>query len=120
VSNTQPQNVQNEQNQNEDGGNLLSELSSITNSFQTIFSSFTSEFTNAIARLENVSIEIKVQPLNVTVDLNGGGVLDKLKSYVGDEMIDAIAKEIKTYKVGANNKLSKGQSTLANGGGGGS
>ena len=36
------------------------------------------------------------------------------------EMIDAIAKEIKTYKVGANNKLSKGQSTLANGGGGGS
>lgn len=100
-------------------GGSNTDFAAISSSFQTIFTSFTNDFTNAIARLENVSIEIKIQPINVTVDLNGGGVLDKLKTYVGDELLETVAKEIKNYKVGTNNKLVRSQSTLSNGGGGG-
>ena len=112
TSKTSPMNGPQAQQANENGN-----LGNVTDAFQNIFSTFNSDFQNAISRLENVNIEIKISPINVTVDLNGGAVLSSLKRYVSEELMNEVQKQIAQYQIGNNGKLSKSSSTLPSGGG---
>ena len=93
-----------------DSGTL--DFDGASQNFNSIFTSFTSELSDVIQRLENVQISINIAPVNVVVQLNGGGVLSSLKQYVQEELWSAVQSEIASHKLGNNGSLQKGTSTL--------
>ena len=78
----------------------------------SIFDQFTSDFSDVVSRLENVSMTVQVQPVEVNINLNGGGILQAVKENVSSQILEEVKKEIQTFKVGDGGRLVKGTSTL--------
>jgi hypothetical protein len=78
----------------------------------SIFDQFTSNFSDVVSRLENVSMTVQVQPVEVNINLNGGGILQAVKENVSSQILEEVKREIQTFKVGDGGRLVKGTSTL--------
>jgi hypothetical protein len=81
-------------------------------SLTSIFDQFTSDFSDVVSRLENVAMTVQVQPVEVNINLNGGGILQAVKENVSSQILEEVKKEIQTFKVGDGGRLVKGTSTL--------
>ena len=99
----------------QDNAGVGGDVNELTQSLSSVFSTFNSDFSTIVQRLENVSIQIQIAPVQVNIDLNGGGILQSIRQYVSEELWDGIQKEISQYTMGPNGKLQKSTSTLPSG-----
>ena len=106
---------QNSNARSQDNAGIGGETKDLTQSLSSVFATFNSDFSNIVQRLENVSIQIQIAPVQVNIDLNGGSILQSIRQYVSEELWNGIQKEISQYTMGPNGKLQKSTSTLPSG-----
>lgn len=82
-----------------------------------VFETFNNRLSSSIDRLEALQIHITIPPVELNINFNGGGILQSIRRYVGEEMLIAVKKTISTFRVGPNGTLvpgNGGQLPLAN------
>ena len=78
----------------------------------SVFDQFTTNFSDIVTRLENVSMVVQIQPVEVNINLNGGGILQAVKENVSQQIMDEVKNEIQKFRVSEGGKIVKGTSTL--------
>lgn len=79
-----------------------------------VFTSFTNSFNESIKNLQNTKLQIKLDSVNVNVNLNGTSMLTQLTEETRKQIMSQVIQKIQNeYSVGPNGKLTQNTSNLA-------
>jgi TP901 family phage tail tape measure protein len=78
-----------------------------------VFTSFTNSFNESIKNLQNTKLQIKLDSVNVNVNLNGTSMLTQISEQTRKEIVGQVIDKLKNeYGVGNNGKLTQNTSNL--------
>ena len=90
----------------------VSNTAGISSEVMAAFNSAVSNFALAVNKLESIKLNVKIDPTNVNVNINGG-LLANLSNEIRNSVLDAVAKEIPQYKMDNNGTLRKNTGMMA-------
>jgi hypothetical protein len=83
-----------------------------------IFNTFVSGFNESIKNLQNTKLQVKLDSVNVNVNLNGTSMLTQITEETRNSIVTQVCEKLKSqYGVGSNGKLQENSSNLPRAGG---
>jgi hypothetical protein len=84
----------------------------ITN-LQNVFTTFVTGFNESIKNLQNTKLQIKMDSVNVNVNVTGGSMLNQISAQAKQEIMDQVVQKLKNeYGVGNDGKLKESPGNL--------